>query len=108
MRVDFSEWHKQPGLVARQYKYAEMSDARDFELEVHFDIQPAFIVHTFLSFLISDLDLPQEMSLRGALEPMDGSAPRISFGMMGRPDGRGGAVMGILVTTINDNVWECF
>lgn len=95
MRVDFSEWFRKPGLVARQYKYSQLGESRDFEIEVHFDIQPAYIVETFISFLISDLDLAQETNLLAKLEPMDGSAPAASFKPMGRPDGAGGMVMSL-------------
>jgi RNA polymerase-interacting CarD/CdnL/TRCF family regulator len=93
MRVDFSDWHKRLGLVARKYTYSKMGSARDTELEVHFDIQAGLATFTFPSFIINDLDLTRETSLRGTLRPMDDSGPEVSLTLMGRPDGEGGAVM---------------
>ncbi len=93
MRVDFSDWHKGPGLVARKYTYSKMGSTRDTELEVHFDIQAGLATFTSPSFIINDLDLTRETSLRGSLRPMDDSGPEVSLSLMGRPDGKGGAVM---------------
>ena len=86
MRVDFSDWYTRPGLVARKYTYSQMGSTRDTELEVHFSIQAGFLCNTFASFIINDLDLTQETSLRGSLRPMDDSGPVVSMTMMGRPN----------------------
>ena len=93
MRVDFSDWFKRPGLVARKYTYSKMGSTRDTELEVHFDIQAGLSIFTFPSFIINNLDLTREASLRGSLRPMDNSGPEVSLTLMGRPDGESGAVM---------------
>jgi len=95
MRVDFSEWYTRPGFVARKYTYSQMGNTRDTELEVHFSIQAGLSVFTFVNFIISDLDLTSETSLRGSLRPMDGSGPKVILNMMGRPDGAGNVVIGI-------------
>jgi hypothetical protein len=71
-----------------------MSNARDTELEVHFDIQAGVGIFTFVHFLISNLDFPREMPVRVSLEPMDGNGPNALLKMMGRPDGEG-AVFGL-------------
>jgi hypothetical protein len=92
MRVDFSEWYTGgPGLVARKYTYSQMAGARDIELEVHFDIQAGLSIFTFVTFLISDLDLQGEVAVRVTLRPMDGGGPEAVMSMVGRPDGRGAA-----------------
>jgi len=40
MRVDFSTWYAdQSGLVARKYSYSQVEGIRDFDLEVHFNIE---------------------------------------------------------------------
>jgi hypothetical protein len=96
MRVDFSEWNvDRANLVARKYTYSQMRDARDCDLEVHFDIQAGMSIFTFVTFLISELDLPQEAPVRVTLRRMDGNSPRVSMAMIGRPDGHSGAVVGV-------------
>jgi len=104
MRVDFSEWYTdRPGLVARKYTYSQMVGARDTELEVHFDIQAGLSIFTFVSFLISDLDLPHEVPVRVTLRPMDGGGPEAVMKTMGKPKGRG-AVLGLAGP---DDVRQC-
>lgn len=96
MHVDFSGWDtSRPGLVWGRYFYSKMGDARDFELEVHFDIQAGLLsTGTFVSFLVSDLDFPREIPVRVSLRPMDGNGPDVLMKMMGRPD-NGGAAFGV-------------
>jgi len=96
MRVDFSEWYTdRPGLVARKYTYSQMGNTRETELEVHFDIQSGVSVHSFVTFFVSDLDLPKEISVRVSLRPMDNSGSNVIMNMIGRPDGSG-AVLGLM------------
>ena len=103
-RVDFSEWSTdRPGLVARKYTYSQINGIRDFELEVHFDIQAGLSIYTFVNFLFSDLDLPREMSVRVSLHPMDGSGPAAVMTMRGTPSGRGA----VLNLANPDDVREC-
>lgn len=105
MRVDFSEWYTgRPGLVARKYTYSQMGGMRDVEMEVHFDIQAGLSIFTFVSFLISDLDLPRETPVRVSIRPMDGSGPQAVMTMMGKPDGQSGAVLGLAG---RDDVSQC-
>jgi hypothetical protein len=81
-----------------------MGDARDFALEVHFDIQKGpLLTHTFVSFLVSDLEFPNEMPVRVSLSPMEGNGPDVLMNMMGRPD-NGGAVFGL---ASRDDVKRC-
>lgn len=71
--------------VGGVYKYSHMAGTRDFEMEVHFDIQAGLAVYTFVTFLFSDLDLPPgETTLRGSLRPMDGSELIAMMSMVGR------------------------
>jgi hypothetical protein len=77
-----------------------MADTRDIELEVRFNIEAGLGIHTFVGFLISDVDWPREVSVR---VPMDGSGPKVVMTMMGRPEGQG-AVLGL---ADRDDVRQC-
>jgi len=102
--VDFSEWYTdRPGLVARKYTYSQMAGARDTELEVHFDIEAGLSIFTFVSFLISDLDLPHETPVCVTLRPMDGGGPEAVMKINATPKGRG-AVLGLAGP---DDVRQC-
>jgi len=95
MRVDFGEWYTRPGLVARGYTFSQMEGARNFGMEIHFDIQAGLSIFTFLSIRIEDIDLPQETVLRVSFQHMDNRQPLLIMKMVGTPDGRSGAVLGM-------------
>lgn len=94
MRVDFSEWYTStPGLVARKYTYSRLANMRDFDVEVRFEIQAGLSIFIFVTFLISDFELPRETALRMMLHLMEGGDPHANMNVMARPDGRSGAVL---------------
>ncbi|WP_315767115.1 hypothetical protein [Bradyrhizobium sp. SZCCHNR2009] len=78
MHVEFSGWDtSRPGLVWGRYVYSKMGNARDFALEVHFDIQKGpLLTHTFVSFLVSDLASRLVDSIAKGVPP-EAIAPRL-------------------------------
>ena len=109
MRVDFSKWYTdQPGRVARKYIYSHMDGLRDFDIEVHFDIEAGVSICTFVNIFISEIDLPYEMPLWGSLSLMEDSGTRAAMAMIGRPDGQSGAVINIPSRDDVDRCLELF
>jgi hypothetical protein len=105
MRVDFSEWYTaQPGLVARRYTYSQLKGARDFDLEIRFNIQAGLSIYTFINLLIHCFDLPQERVLIAALSPTEDRTARVPMAMIGTPYGESGAVLNI---PSRDDVAKC-
>jgi hypothetical protein len=89
MDVDFSGWLSDPpNRFGRRYTYSKMAGARDTTLEAWFDIQAGCI------FAVSELDLTEKTPVRLTLRPLDGSGPEAVIRMIGKPDGRRGAVFG--------------
>jgi hypothetical protein len=94
MRVDFSDWNTdQAGLIARKYTYSQMEGMRNFDIEVHVNVQAgAFSIHSFINFVVSLLDFPNEAHVRGLLRLMDGSGSPVSMRMLGTPRGVGAVI----------------
>ncbi|MGE3145125.1 MAG: hypothetical protein AB7K35_06030 [Pseudorhodoplanes sp.] len=96
MRVDFSAWHVRHGFAARRFSYSKLSgNARDFDLEVHFDIQAGLSVVTTVSFLFSDLELTSQQALTAVLRPLNGVGKHYQVDMIGGPAARGVAMTAI-------------
>lgn len=88
MRVDFTEWNTdEPGLLARIYTYSQLgSGYRDFEMEIHFDIQAGVSIFTFLTIIINNIDLTKECFVFVQIEPMDQSRPPLRIKMRATPN----------------------